>query len=436
MRGLIIALGLDNFITEFAIKQIKPDYVAFLATDATVGFAHEVAKKTKVKDSRTFFIKNIFSTTETIQEFFNAINWLKDFNTKEIYIDATNCITVIEMATYTSASLIDIFKEVLGNDLDITLVYVHCDYKIKEDGIASEIRGTEKLVELEKPIDSLSFVLALDAIRAFNQQRYEQSKENFFTLAKNTTGEKSILYEGLGSLSAGYEQWDKMNIEEAAKNLEESKNSLKKVKGFRSISGIISKIENNIVVLGKLKNEDEKEVILDLYSNALRRINENRFDDALARLYACIERITQFQLKKYGIETKSPDFSKLPADIIDRFKKEVGYIPNELELKKNALLLHLLKDPVGEEVAKIGYKTFIGLVGIRNNSILAHGIKPVSRENFSKFKERLTESLLRQFMETNKVNLEELENHSHLKIKGIDELLYKDTMHLKVQLPL
>jgi CRISPR-associated protein (TIGR02710 family) len=420
VKGLILAPGLDKFIAEVPLKELEPDHTAFLVTEASMPLVHELVKDTKIKSYKLFFIKDIFSTVETIQEFFNALNWLtNECKVKDISIDATNCITVIEMAAYTSASLVDIFKDVLGKDINFKLVYVHADYEIKPDGVAGEVRGTERLVELEKPIDSLSFVLAFDAIRAFNQQRYTQAKEDLSTLSKNTTGEKHILYQGLSSLAGGYENWDKMKINEAIISLKEAEISLEKVKKFEPILKIISKIKDNLSALNKLKENDEMATIFDLHSNALRRMSENRFDDALARLYSCVERITQHQLKLYGIETKNPNLSKLDMKIIEKFKQQIGFLPVELELKKNAYLLLLLDDPIGKEVEKIKYKTFIGLVGIRNNSILAHGTRPVTKEHFLNFKNKLIEPIMKKFTEVANIKPEDLAKHEHIKIKGI-----------------
>jgi CRISPR-associated protein (TIGR02710 family) len=336
------------------------------------------------------------------------------------------------MATYTSASLIDLFKDVLGGDLEFHLVYIHADYEIKPDGVAGEVRGTERLIELEKPLDSLSFVLALDAIRAFNQQRYEQVKENFLLLSRNTTGEKSILYQGLAFIAGGYEQWDKMDTDAAIKNLEEAEHYLEKVREFKGVSEVMKKIQANIYALRKVKESNEESIILNLYSNALRRIRERKFDDALARLYSTLERITQHQLEKYRIETSNPDYSNLPPEIVEKFKESLGFLPTELELKKNAILLILLGNPIGKEIEKIGYRKFLGLIGIRNSSILAHGIKPVSEANFTDFKEKLIEPVMKKFIEVNNISSDEIQKHSHIRGSEITEFLHKERIFPRV----
>lgn len=427
-KGLIIAPGLDKWLLEHAIKEISAENIAFLATEATLPLIQKTVNANKISSYKIFFIKNIFSSVETIQEFFNALNWLtKDKGVKDIWVDATNCITVIEMATYTSASLIDIFKDVLGEDINFNLVYIHADYEVGKDGIAKEVKGTEKIIEIDKPRDSLSFVLALDGIRTFNNRRYDEARENFDSLSKNTTGDKSILYKGLSLLAEGYDSWDKLKIEDSIGRLRNCKENLEKVKNYALVKDVLLKLEENLIVLDKLSEGSEVNVILDLYSNAQRRINEKRFDDALARFYSCLEKITQFELKKFGIDASKPDYSKISKEVLDKFTKKLGFLPVELELKKNALLLIFLEDEIGEEIQKKGYKVFTGLIGIRNNSILAHGTKPVNEKNISDFSKILIEPILAKFIELNNIDKGEIERHSHLKVKELTNLFLKKT---------
>ncbi|MBI4896144.1 MAG: TIGR02710 family CRISPR-associated protein [Candidatus Aenigmarchaeota archaeon] len=425
-KGLILAPGLDTWLAEFSIKEIRPDYIAFLATEATNSPIQSMKESRNPMTTRNFFIKNIFSTVETVQEFLNALQWLVyECGADELWIDATNCITVIEMATYTSASLIDIFKEVLDKPVTFNLVYVHSDYTVKEDGVAAEIRGTERLVELEKPIDTLSFVLALESVQKFNEQRYEQSAEDFLMLAKNTTGEKSLLYEGLTLLAESYGFWDKLQIQQATERLETARVRLGKVKEYDLVKELLDFIPQNTEALHQLKNESETAVILDLYTNALRRMNEGRFDDGIARFYACLERITQYQLKTYGIVSNKPQYSKLDSKIVKEFEKKIGFLPSELELKKNVVLLLLLQDQIGKEIEVLGYETFLGLISIRNNSMLAHGTRPVTDQHAKRFKEKLMDPLLKKFVSINSIDENDLQKHSHMKIRELSKLLMK-----------
>ena len=159
--------------------------------------------------------------------------------------------------------------------------------------------------------------------------------------------------------------------------------------------------------------------------NAVRRQKSERYDDALARLYACVERISQHQLKEHGIVTKNPDYSNLPKEVKDRFEKEIG-LPKELELKKGLYLLSLLNDPIGKEVLGLRYKSIVGIIGLRNTSILAHGIKPIGEKNFLDFKEKLSDKLYNAFLLHYKMGAGFIDGHKHIKLSNVRDLMYKE----------
>jgi CRISPR-associated protein (TIGR02710 family) len=424
--GLVIALGLDDFMAEFTIKKIKPQHLVLLVTEKSFSIVNKVLEETQIKSYQIYFIKNIFSTSETIQEFMNGYNWLKEKEVSKIVIDATNSITVIEMATYVSASLIDLYDEFLGKEINFELIYVHAEYKINEEGVYHEIKGTEKLVTLESPKDSLSFVNVMDAIRAFNKGMYEHAYENFLVLEKNSTNEKNLLYSGLKLFSEAYLEWDRLRYEEAYNYLKLAKEAFLKATNFKLSSDILPKLEKNLEVLAELKKEDKISLIFDIYSNAERVEIAKRYDGAVARLYSCLEKMTQFELKKYGILSRDPDYSKLSKEQKEYFEKEIGFLPKELELKKNVLLLSILENKLGFFILKeITHKKFIGLVGIRNKSMFAHGTTPIGEQQFNSFKNKLVEPIFEKFLEIQEKNKDELESFRHASLQNLLSLFEK-----------
>jgi hypothetical protein len=50
-------------------------------------------------------------------------------------------------------------------------------------------------------------------------------------------------------------------------------------------------------------------VIADLYANALRKAKTGQFEDAIARLYRCLELMSQSRLATHGIDTSSPELA-------------------------------------------------------------------------------------------------------------------------------
>ena len=125
--------------------------------------------------------------------------------------------------------------------------------------------------------------------------------------------------------------------------------------------------------------------IVDLIANAERRYKEGRYDDATARLYRTIELIAQYRLKsKYGIDTSDVDVNKLSIYLEDEYEElrdKKGKI--RLSLTKDYELFNELGDGLGGEYLK--NEKLKDLIGIRNFSILAHGLSPVSKNKCEEF---------------------------------------------------
>jgi len=415
-KGLIIAPGLETYLSAITINKEKPSYIAFITDELTSELIKEIIKKTELKsiEWKKFFVKQYVSTTETMQEFFKAFYWLTDEkNASEIIIDATNTLKPRAIALYMASSFIDVFKEVIGEKSDIRLDYVNCPFSLK----GKPIKGKEELIRLDEPTDTLSYTLAIYGVSLFNNYAYASAKKIFGILEEKSSGEQYLLYSGLKSLSNAFSKWDKFQLNQAIKELEDAIIIFKRIKTYLLIKKLLPQLEEKRSILKKTEQKFDLHQIIDLFQNANRRIEENRFDDALARFYCCLEMISRYRLGKYGIDPSKPDYNKLPKSCIEEFKKKnKNILPKEIELKKGYELLYCLNDPLGKEVEK-NKKMFLGLIGLRNLSILAHGTKPISEENIILFKEKLAEKLLFDLLEQENVKKEKILNlHLHIKL--------------------
>lgn len=183
------------------------------------------------------------------------------------------------------------------------------------------------------------------------------------------------------TLLQGYSKWDQFDHEGAWELLKFFDNSL-------------VNIDQNKKFLGKLNSSDLKEewLIPDLLNNAFRRIEEQRFDDAVARLYRCIEMIAQYVLKKsYGLDPSGillDDIrDKISCDAISYYEQradENGRI--QLPLKGCYQLLNDLDDEHLQGV--LDDHSLRDLLYKRNSSILAHGIMVVDEKNAKRLYEK------------------------------------------------
>ncbi len=132
--------------------------------------------------------------------------------------------------------------------------------------------------------------------------------------------------------------------------------------------------------------------ILDLWRNAQRRAAQGRFDDAVARLYRLLEWSAQWMLRTLtGIETANVPADKIPAGLT--------LTPNR-EGKYQAGLFNawaLLAEYGGERERAFWAQEkerMLDHLKRRNQSILAHGFKPLTEQDWHEFSAWTEQALL------------------------------------------
>lgn len=118
----------------------------------------------------------------------------------------------------------------------------------------------------------------------------------------------------------------------------------------------------------------------DLWWNAERRAHQGRYDDAIARVYRLIEWTAQWQLfARLGADTADFPRDRLPADVDARPDRD-GKIKIGLWSAWQVVEEHL-DGPARELITDHGAE-LRDLLSVRNDSILAHGFRPVRRPDW------------------------------------------------------
>lgn len=125
------------------------------------------------------------------------------------------------------------------------------------------------------------------------------------------------------------------------------------------------------------------ELVDDQLLNAQRRAAQGRFDDATARLYRGLELIGQMRLLlAFSIRTGEVELEKLPPELRDEYAQQHSRNGKvQVALMAGFQLLEELGDPVGKLFTERKQKILRALE-VRNNSILAHGFRPVSKADY------------------------------------------------------
>ncbi|WP_027719167.1 TIGR02710 family CRISPR-associated CARF protein, partial [Desulfovirgula thermocuniculi] len=136
------------------------------------------------------------------------------------------------------------------------------------------------------------------------------------------------------------------------------------------------------------------ELLVDLWANAFRRLEERRFIDAVARLYRLAEMMAQYRLwHGYGIDTGNVDVERVPDGArgwLETYGNERGRV--QVPLKAAYELLAALGDELGRAWEDLGLRNALRA---RNESIAAHGLQPVNEEVALRLKEALEPLLLK-----------------------------------------
>jgi CRISPR-associated protein (TIGR02710 family) len=140
------------------------------------------------------------------------------------------------------------------------------------------------------------------------------------------------------------------------------------------------------------------EAVEDLLLNAERRASQDRFDDAVGRLYRAMELAAQLPLKiSFDIETASLNLAKLPDSLRESYalkQEQTGGEPLKIALKTAFDLLAELDHPIGLCWAE-KRSELLNSLNVRNASLFAHGFRSIDYGTWCSFRDVVTGFLQR-----------------------------------------
>jgi len=361
-----------------SIKHHRPDKIVF--------FGSKLSKKTvdsirgqHQKDGRGDLPQNEFNLINNVDDFDECFHTIKKeiekYQNHDIIIDYTSGTKTMTM----SAAICSVLYR-----KQLSLI----SGKRGENGLV--VRGTEeiKTQNLYQVYDELTMEKVKDF---FNNYRFHAAK----SILENT-----VAIENKGAylkLIKAYEAWDRFDHQGCRELLMD--------KELEQIPEIKKTLSKNKEVIGILTNPNVKHkgsyMVADLLNNAKRRGTEEKYDDAVARLYRAMELIAQSILKeKCDIDTSNVYISKLSELTKVSMKKDLDRSKsNNGKIKVGMHLSYSMLRCEGKEIGKkfASDDELKDLLNKRNNSILAHGSNPISRENYEKLLDKTIEFAMEVF---------------------------------------
>jgi len=382
-KVLILTLGTGMRVEHGIAKSIKdnnPNLIYFLATresKLTIPRIEDVLGY-ELKNYKLHLIEQSDDVEYCYMETSKVIKELTrgGFSIEDIYLDFTSG----TKAMSAGAALAAAFLECGG------MVYVAGK---REKGSAGRvISGTERLISLT-PLEFFIDYRRKQLMKLFNSYQFEACLK-IVEDVKRKTFDQEILDEFamLENLILAYLNWDRFHHKESKKYLFKLPRVINKKWSIQidKNKGFIGKLLKNYERWEnskKIQDKYSKEQLADLLTNAQRRAEEAKYDDALARLYRAVELIAQLLLAKRGIDTSSVRLEDLPKKWQEKYKDR-----EKIQLAQSQAfeLLEDLGENVGQKFRE--NKKLHNYLKYRNDSILAHGLTPVSREIYTElFKE-------------------------------------------------
>ena len=441
VEGMILTVGTSYEPLVLSIQLFKPKRILFLYTPNTERFIDKVIKFCRLKNST--YDKRMVREGEPLDVYREIKTAYLAWNRPEkIYIDLTGGTKAMSSAAAMAGALID-----------VQLVYVGTnDYLID---FRKPKPGSERIQYIGNPYEVFGDLEIEKAITLLKRYNYAGARERLELLKERVPD--PVIRQQLNFiylLTCVYEHWDALEFQQAHACMERLLAELYRdsklhhqfimmdyIPGLMKQKKILDqlvKIPAAIKGYTRMETLKDKEKIValmfTLYSNALIREEQEKYDFSTLLLYRLLEMIEQRRLALYNVDVSRVEYFHIEYPerlfegknaLTDKEKFEIyrgkimeikkmlfrrsvnDFLPEQISLLEGFIQLAALGDKIVagtkviDKIKRIRAMTFL-----RNNSIYAHGFTPVSRVDFLKFKNFVT-GLFQEFCKIERINYKE-----------------------------
>ena len=439
---LIISVGVSYEPLVLSIKLFAPKRILFLYTELTMETLNKVVKYCDLEAVR--YEKRLVHETDPI-DIYREIKqaYLSWGRPEKMHIDFTGGTKAMSAAAAMAASMID-----------VQMVYIGTNQYLSD--FRKPYPGSEHLYYIENPLTVFGDLEVERAMVLFDKANFSGAREKLEILKETIPDPQLRQQLSFIHLTAVlYEYWDALdfsNAWETAKKLNRELDRDSRLHKTYVMMDYRAQLKTQEEILERLNEVSgmikEKKpfavlqnracmipLMFTMYSNACLREQQEKYDMATLLLYRLLEMIEQRRLALYGLYVSKMDYGnikfrsaeQLPLNELEpskkrdwlkeevyqikssMFRNDVGkYLPDQVSLLEGFMILSALHDPIiqvsnGNQMEKL--KRIRAMVFLRNNSIFAHGLGPVSQSDFLKFKGFVAE-IFHEFCSIEKIDFE------------------------------
>ncbi len=385
MKVLILTVGTTREPLEVALSEHAPEGVVFLASQASHPVAAELLRDYGASfRHHTLLLEDAESLLEAYQKALLALRKALEWEAKAIVADLTG-------GTKPMAAGLTLALTGRG----VVFSYVGGERRDPETGRV--LSGHERLRLLEDPTARFGLREWAGFTRAWNALNLGMALSELESLlSRPLSPSEARFYRAMQEVVEGLMEWDRFRHQEALKRLSahlpvalavaEAWGHGGKVRVLKGLEALLPHLQS-IVEAGE---KPTFPLLQDLLANAERRAALGRFDDALARLYRALELAVEADLQeRLGFALKDP--KTWPEDFPESLRERVLKPRGLMELLEAAFDLDLAFGQRGTLAQRLyGEKNRLqALLQKRHGSILAHGTRPVEREDYERLRDFL-----------------------------------------------
>lgn len=375
-RVMLVSLGTGPSVEHgiaASIRIHRPERVVFFATEKSEPTEAKVKALLKqCPPTETIHISNENDPNEIYRKASEKLQQLQREGIKlseDVFCDFTSG-TKVMSAGLVAAALVQGVHQ---------LVYVSG----QRDADGRVVSGTEQVITII-PAEMLADRLKQQVILLFNKRLFGAALQLIEQgLAESHLPEHRRDLDDLKVLCLAYQAWDWFDHQQAAEHFQKlNKEMIERwSKKIADNKGWVCELVSKLEPTAPIEERYPQELLIDLWLNAQRRIEEGHWIDATARLYRLTELIAQYRLSRLGWDASLLETDKLPKELqanYEGLRDEEGHV--KLGLKQAFELLKDLGDPLGQCYDQ----KLRDALRARNESIGGHGLKAVTEGDCGK----------------------------------------------------
>ncbi len=415
-EGLMLTLGTTPQPIILALEAVRPSRVHFIYTDETEKHIKRIIEEVGfLRDHSVAYDRDRVDPGNPL-ELYECVGrkWAEWSRGETISCAVCNTGGKKSMVSAAAAA---------ANFLGIDIIYV--DHERYLEDLRVPEPGSERLTVLPNPLQAMGELKLRDVRALFNAGNFESARRILEEVGEELSGKQALpvgmTLQVLTQLVEGYRLWDLFHYGSA---LDKLKKALEMAKRYE-VDLDTETISRNVAALEHLSREPRNKslfstvrddyqygvrLLVDLFCNAERKAEAGFHDDAMVRLYRCLELVAQLRLANLPVSlggpvnTDDPEWDRMPGDVVQRyvdlsselyrearrrgrFSPSRPNLPSNLGLTAGHVLLFSLGDPVWKGKSMEQLQNFIESVRKRNELMLVHGKKRAKLEDIRIFRD-------------------------------------------------